>query len=75
MRYAIDTKPTQYTSIQVKDDEVEEYNLKYDTNLKGQNSKSYSTIGEGAVDWREIIYQMALDHFKYGHLDDFELKL
>lgn len=59
MRYAIDTKPTQYTSIQVADEE----------------GKTYSTIGKGAVDWHEIIYQMALDHFKYGHLDDFELKL
>lgn len=75
MRYAIDTKPTQYTSIQVADEEVEEYNQKYNTNLKGQEEKTYSTIGKSAVDWREIIYQMALDHFKYGHLDDFELKL
>ena len=25
------------------------------------------------VDWREIIYQMALDYYKYGHLDNFEL--
>ena len=75
MRYAIDTKPIQYTSIQVADEEVEEYNQKYNTNLKGQISKTYSTIENSAVDWREIIYQMALDHFKYGHLDDFELKL
>lgn len=75
MRYAIDTKPTQYTSVNVTEDEVKEYNLKYNTKLTGQSSKPYSTIGESAVDWREIIYQMALDHFKYGHLDDFELKL
>jgi hypothetical protein len=24
--------------------------------------KTYSTTGEGAVDWRELIYQMALDY-------------
>lgn len=27
------------------------------------------------VDWREIIYQMALDYRKYGHLDNFEQKV
>lgn len=26
-------------------------------------------------DWREIIYQMALDYFKYNYLDDFELQV
>lgn len=27
------------------------------------------------VDWREIIYQMALDYFKYGQEDDFLIKI
>ena len=27
------------------------------------------------VDWREIIYQMALDYYAYGHDDDFNIKL
>jgi hypothetical protein len=26
-------------------------------------------------DWREIIYQMALDYRKYNHLDDFQLRV
>jgi hypothetical protein len=26
-------------------------------------------------DWREIIYQMALDYYKYNFLEDFELKV
>jgi hypothetical protein len=26
-------------------------------------------------DWREIIYQMALDYFRFNHLDNFELKV
>ena len=26
-------------------------------------------------DWRELIYRMALDYRKYGHLDDFKLKV
>jgi hypothetical protein len=26
-------------------------------------------------DWREVIYNMALDYYKYGHLDNFEMKV
>jgi hypothetical protein len=26
-------------------------------------------------DWREVIYRMALDYKRYGHLDDFELRI
>jgi len=26
-------------------------------------------------DWRELIYQMALDYYKYNFLDDFELRV
>lgn len=33
-----------------------------------QNNKTYSTTGEGAVDWRELIYQMALD-YQAHHLE------
>ena len=82
MRYAIDTKPTQYTSIVVDynidtdtgaDAEViRAYNQKYNTRLNGQQSTEYTT---DSYDWREIIYQMAKDYYKYNHLDDFELRL
>ena len=72
LRYAIDIKPTRYVSITVADSEVEDYNKKYGTKLKGQVSTEY-TIDK--YDWREIIYQMAIDYFKYNILDNFELKV
>lgn len=72
LRYAIDIKPTRYVSVTVADSEVEDYNKKYGTKLKGQVSTEY-TIDK--YDWREIIYQMAIDYFKYNTLDNFELKV
>jgi hypothetical protein len=32
-------------------------------------------INSIGCDWREIIYQMALDYYKYNFLDDFELRV
>lgn len=72
LRYAIDIKPTRYVSVTVADSEVEDYNKKYGTKLKGQVSTEYTT---DKYDWREIIYQMAIDYFKYNILDNFELKV
>lgn len=72
MRYALDIRPKRYTTISVQDSELEEYNKKYNLSLKGQTSQSYES---DTVDWREIIYQMALDYRKYNHLDNFELKI
>ena len=77
MRYAIDTKPTQYTSINTTDTEakklISEYNKKYDTEMESQNSITYTTKD---WDWRELIYRMAQDYFKYAHLfDDFEIRV
>lgn len=83
-RYAIDRKPVQYTSITVdeEDPQIKEYNKKCNTKLSGQNgikyisSKQYSAVnGEVKCDWREIIYAMAQDYFKYNFLDDFELRI
>lgn len=83
MRYAIDKKPIYYKSITVdygtkenpgRDFEIiNKYNKKYGTNLKGQESKVYDTNDDW--DWREIIYQMASDYYKYNFLEDFELRL
>ena len=90
LRYAIDYKPLQYKSIFVDNNEnsadkkaIDAYNNKYGTRLKGQNSVTYisadtfNNTDSDVVycDWREIIYQMALDYYKYNHLDDFELKV
>ena len=86
IRYAIDKKPISYKSIQVDDSELEAYNKSHGTKLKGQESIQYYHGDEYAIvvtdgskkiycDWREIIYQMACDYYKYNHLDDFELKI
>ena len=73
MRYAIDKKPTEYTTIEVTANEAMEYNEVYGENKKSQLSKKYSV--EDGLDWREIIYQMALDYRRHNHLDGFEAKL
>ena len=86
MRYALDKKPSQYTTIAVLDTELSAYNEKHGLNVKGQNSKTYIAIlntdekfsdseSECKCDWREIIYRMALDYSKYNHLDDFETRV
>ena len=137
LRYAIDKKPTSYTSIYVSDSDLISYNNKFGLNALGQNSITYVTyepttfhydnsikqltigasiidgqdkdddnipngavqinmnyedLGENVItldtytqlnddpsviqcDWRELIYRMALDYRKYGHLDDFQLKV
>lgn len=79
MRYAIDIKPKYYKSILVDDKndddtkiQLELYNIKYGTSIGGQESKEYN---DKEFDWRELIYQMALDYYKYNFLDDFELRV
>lgn len=82
MRYAIDEKPKEYTAITVEMNNAQlwDYNKRYNMLVLGQNSVTYrATTGpyrtEGSIiycDWREIIYRMAVDYYKYGHiLDDF----
>lgn len=84
MRYAIDVKPNYYRSIAVSKEEVEAHNKKYNLNVQGQNSITYwyddgtSVPDEEFIecdDWREIIYQMQKDYYKYNFLDDFTLKV
>ena len=75
MRYAIDKKPIRYKQIYVplNDEQVDAYNAKYNTELPYQViQKTFSTAD---CDWREIIYQMALDYYRYNILDDFELRV
>lgn len=77
MRYAIDIKPTKYVSIDTTDLEaiaiIDAYNEKYDTTLKTQKSMTYLASDS---DWRELIYRMSNDYFKYAHLfDDFEIRV
>lgn len=88
IRYAIDNKPIYYKTIKVDCENNEkdaqlilDYNKKYNTNLKGKDSEIYLTQADEnyseakIVDWREIIYQMALDYYSYNWLDDFELRI
>ena len=60
MRYAIDRKPTQYTSYD---------GIVYTTINEDIKDNRY------LCDWREIIYRMAEDYLKHNHLDDFNLKI
>lgn len=87
LRYAIDKKPIQYTQIIVDEEELISYNKKYGTTLFGRNANqvyTYVSSNEYQIDeqnhiikcdWREVLYQMALDYYKYNHLDNFELKI
>ena len=101
LRYAIDKKPTKYTSISVnygtysKDEnnkdvftpgsdyeEITEYISKHNITLTGQDSKTYisgtswSTQGTNQTcDWREVVYRMALDYYKYGFLKNFQQRV
>ena len=79
LRYAIDTKPTEYTSVTVTDEEIAPYNNAYNTTVPTQEGKTYTLIErDGAIvvgDWRELIYLMAQDYYRYNHLDDFTLKV
>lgn len=57
MRYAIDFKPTYYKP------------LRFDE--KGNQLLDIEPfIASEDFDWRELIYQMALDYFKYNHVKD-----
>ena len=59
-RYAIDKKPTQYRSLPYyKDGELKE-------------SHEYTTTD---YDWRELIYQMAIDFYRHNQESDYLLKL
>lgn len=57
MRYAIDFKPTYYKPLRF--DEKGNQLLNIDPFIASDN-----------FDWRELIYQMALDYFKYNHIKD-----
>ena len=86
LRYAIDTKVTQYTQITVSQEEVNEYNEKYETLLPPQLTPKTFIASDGEYtaspsslnvycDWREVLYQMAMDYYRYNFLDDFQLRV
>ena len=73
-RYAIDYKPTQYTTLNITEDDIKYHNQQYGiiAPLTTQTSVKYT---DEEYDWREIIYQMALDYFKYNQLDCYSVRL
>lgn len=86
LRYAIDDKPIEYTRVHLNAfdmEELDEYNKKYGTQLKNQATLTYSTIPnydkkENYVwvsDWREVLYRMAEDYFRYNMISDFEIRV
>ena len=82
LRCAVDEKPIKYTSIEVTQEEVDAYEAQWDVISAGpQTSITYTTenISEenvvGNLDWREIIYQMAMDYSRWNHLDGFNAKI
>jgi hypothetical protein len=60
MRYAIDKKPTYYKTVRYSEDNENELL---------ENSYVYDV--KDGWDWRELIYQMALDYRKNYHKDNF----
>ena len=82
MRYAIDKKPLSYQQIYFNESDrdyaenkyvVEQYNTRYGTTLTLRTQDEAKLFTAETSDWREVIYQMALDYYKYNMLDNFEL--
>ena len=80
MRYAIDIKPEYYCGYDNRNYISNDFYNKlikenYVFILNTDNSEQV-TINKQIymiVDWREIIYQMALDYYKHNHDDDFSI--
>lgn len=60
-RYAIDKKPIQYRSLPY-----------YENGVLKEESHEYTTTD---YDWRELIYQMAIDFYRHNQESDYLLKL
>lgn len=84
MRYAIHTKPHEYCSITISEEDVKDFIKLYPEfkDMKPQESCLYvlrdlteqedKNKVKQVGDWRELIYLMARDYNKYGHFDNFE---
>ena len=83
LRYAIDKKPTYYKTLrgdaygtttfidQIRNQITKEAHNKETINRRVKEKLKDIII----VDWREIIYQMAIDYRRFNHCDDFGLKV
>lgn len=84
LRYVIDKKPIRYTSISISgsEDQVKNYADKNNIIVSGQTSQTYIADTywhtEGNIqycDWREVLYRMAADYYRYNFLDDFNYRV
>ena len=89
LRYAVDKKPTSYTTIgnftQGDLNEIEEYNEKYGTSIKVESPTQFTYSTEPnynriqnyiyVEDWREVLHRMAKDYFQYNFLTNFDNRL
>ena len=83
LRYAIDKKPIYYKTLrgdaygtttfidQIRDQITKEAHDEETINRRIEEKLKDIII----VDWREIIYQMAIDYRRFNHCDDFGLKV
>lgn len=83
LRYAIDKKPTYYKTLrgdaygtitfidQIRNQITKEAHDEETINRRIEEKLKDIII----VDWREIIYQMAIDYRRFNHCDDFGLKV
>lgn len=70
-RYAIDHKPIGYCQIKVEEADIPSDLRKQ--GMKPRLEQKYFSVDE--YDWREVIYQMAVDNYKYGRLENFLSKV
>lgn len=76
MRYAIDSRPTEsYNSISILESDVNQMKERYPHQSEGLLPKLSITFDSQYVDWRELIYQMALDYQKLHYTDEYKNKL
>lgn len=83
LRFAIDDKPIQYTTIEVEQAETSGYANKHNIVVSPQTSKTYIASDhwekisdtEFKCDWREVLYRMAADYYKYNFLETFYQKV
>ena len=79
LRYAFDVKPIGYTSLTVTEEEIKNYGVevKPQKSINYFSKEIYEVIDESNIycDWREVIYQMASDYFKFNFLEDFEMRV
>lgn len=78
MRLAFDRKPRYYKSLNISLEQAQALKAKYPSIFQAKAEK-YVQVGTrydtNDWDWREIIYQMAMDSYKYGTMEDFGVRL